>query len=113
MAIEYKRLGTARPSAGVETALYTVPSGKQAVISSLLVTSTSGSASHRIVVSALNTSGESMGSSNFIAVYVPVPANSTVNFTEGWTLGAGQTIAVAVYDGSEVNFNLFGSEITP
>lgn len=111
MAIEYKRLGTARPASGVETALYTVPTGKQAVISSLIATNTSGSINHRFVVSALNAAGEAMGTANFIAVYVPLAPNSTYSFTEGWTLAAGQTIAVATYDGSEVNYNLFGSEM--
>jgi len=112
MAIAYKRLGTATPSSSASVALYTVPGGKSAIISSLVVTATFGSGTQEFSVHALTSAGETIGVLNAIGLQLPLTANAVVAFTEGWTLAAGETIAVVSHTGSGINFNLFGSEIS-
>lgn len=112
MAIEYKRLGTAIPGT-TKTVLYTVPSGKQAIVSSLVVTPTfSGVGTQTFSLYALTSAGETESNSNTLGLNLTVSAGTPVVFTEGWTLGAGETIAVTSASGSGLNFNLFGSEIS-
>jgi len=112
MAIAYKRLGTSTPANTAKTVLYTVPSGKSAIISSLVVTGTFNSGTQTFNMYALTSSSETEVPSNALGLNLSISANSTVAFTEGWTLAAGETIAVISNTGSGLNFNLFGSEIS-
>lgn len=111
MAIEYKRLGTAIPG-NTKTVLYTVPTGKQAIISSLVVTATFSGGTQTFDVYALTSAAEATALSNTLGFNLTISANTVVAFTEGWTLGPGETIAVISNTGSGLNFNLFGSEIS-
>lgn len=112
MAIAYKRLGYATPAVTTKTVLYTVPANTQAIISSLVVTATFNTGTQTFSVYALTSSGETESLTNAIGLNMSISANSTVAFTEGWTLGPGETIAVISNTGSGLNFNLFGSEIS-
>jgi len=112
MAIAYKRLGSVTPANTSKTILYTVPSNTQAIVSSLVVTGTFDTGTQTFNVYALTSAGETASASNAIGLNLPLSAYSTVAFTEGWTLGAGETIAVISNTGSGLNFNLFGSEIS-
>ena len=111
MPIAYKRLGSAI-AGSTKTILYTVPTGKQAIISSLVVTATFGSGSQTFSVYALTSAAETENTTSALGLNLSISANSTVAFTEGWTLNAGETIAVISTTGSGSNFNLFGSEIS-
>ena len=88
--------------------LYTVPSGKSAIISSLVAANT-------------GLAGEQMGVqltpalTGFPVKLVPADAagmaqNSRVAFTEGWTIGEGDSIAVWDINGA-VHYSIFGTEI--
>lgn len=112
MAIAYKRLGNLVSSGNTKAILYTVPTGKQAIVSSLVVTATFASGSQTFNVYALTSAGETEAVTNAIGLNLSISANSVVAFTEGWTLGPGETIAVISNTGSGLNFNLFGSEIS-
>jgi hypothetical protein len=108
MATTYKVLGQVAPSATTATTLYTVPSGKQSVISTLIVANrVATNSSYRI---AVRPDGATLSNEHYIAYDVTVgPADSTT-LTLGLTLDAGDVITVY---GSSANlsFGVFGSEI--
>ena len=113
MATNYKVLGQVAPSVSSETALYTVPSLTQAVISTITVCNrTANKRTFRIAVKP--TTGTTLATTHYIAFDAAVDAYDTVCLTLGIALGAGNTISVLQSSGSvnEVTFNAFGSEIT-
>lgn len=108
MATTYKVLGQVNPSATTATTLYTVGSGKSAVVSTITVSNqASTAATFRI---AIRPAGESLAAKHYIAYDSTVSANDTTAFTIGVTLAA--TDVVTVYASTtSVSFNAFGSEI--
>lgn len=109
MPTTYKVLGQSNPSATTATALYTVPSATQAIISTITVANLAGSAAtFRISV---RPAGAVQTNAMYIAYDVTVGALDTTTLTLGLTLGA--TDVVTVY-GSTANlsFNAYGSEIS-
>jgi glucose-6-phosphate dehydrogenase assembly protein OpcA len=109
MATTYKVLGQLAPSATTNTDLYTVGSGKSAVVSTIAVTNrASTSATFRI---AIRTGGATISNEDYIAYDSTVSANDTTAFTIGITLAA--TDVVTVYASTaNLSFNAFGSEIS-
>ena len=107
MASTYKVLAQSAPSATTNTDVYTVGSGKSAVISTITVCNRSTSATYRIAVRPL---GATLANQHYIAYDATVAANDTVSLTIGVTLAA--TDVVTVY-GSTANLsiNIFGAEI--
>lgn len=80
------------PGATTNTTLYTVPTGKQAMLSRVLVANRSGTAtSFRI---ALIESGGSIGNQHYIAFDIPINGNDTVNFGIGAGLNDGDSVVV-------------------
>lgn len=112
MAATYKILGQGFPGLGANLNLYTVPTGKSAVVSTITVANTSASAAtFSIYVCPFNTSVDpAIDARHAIAVSATVLANDTTAFTIGITLAAGDFIVVSSAT-STVAFSAFGSEI--
>lgn len=104
MPTTYKILG-ALTGTSTSTAIYTVPAGKQAVISTLTLANNSGSNQFVDVRVQINGAG-----TNFYIVPQAILAPATHQaFTEGWTLNAGDVLKIY---GVGVDFIAFGSEIS-
>jgi hypothetical protein len=108
MASTYKVLAQSAPSATTNTDVYTVGSGKSAVVSTITVANrAASSATYRIAVRPL---GATLANQHYIAYDATVPANDMIALTIGLTLAA--TDVVTVYASTaNLSFNLFGSEI--
>jgi hypothetical protein len=102
-----KVLGQVNPSATTATTLYTVPSAKTAVISTIVIANLSTSAAtYRI---AIRVAGSALSNEEYIAYDVALSANDSTALTLGITLAA--TDVVTVYASSaNVAFNAFGDE---
>ena len=109
MASTYKVLAQSAPSATTNTDVYTVGSGKSAVVSTITVCNRSASAvTYRI---AIRVAGATIANEDYIAYDATVPANDTISLTFGITLAA--TDVVTVYASTaNLSFNVFGSEIS-
>jgi hypothetical protein len=109
MAYAYKVLGQSAPSATTNTDVYTVGSGKQAIISTITVANRSASArSYRI---AVRPAGATLANQHYLAYDVALAANDTTALTLGVTLTA--TDVVTVYASTaDLSFGIFGSEIS-
>jgi hypothetical protein len=88
--------------------VYTVGSGKSAVVSTITVCNRAASAAtYRI---AIRVAGSTLSNEEYIVYDSTVPANDTISLTLGITLAA--TDVVTVYaSNANLSFNLFGSEI--
>jgi len=107
MASTYKVLAQSAPSATTNTDVYTVGSGKSAVVSTISVCNRSTSATYRI---AIRPAAATLANQHYIAYDTTVPANDTINLTIGVTLAA--TDVVTVYASTaNLSINLFGAEI--
>ena len=109
MAYTYKVLAQSAPSATTNTDIYTVGSGKQAIISTITVANRSATArTYRI---AVRPTGATLANQHYIAYDVPISANDTTALTLGITLTA--TDVVTVYASTaDLSFGIFGSEIS-
>lgn len=109
MAYAYKVLGQSAPSATTNTDVYTVGSGKQAIISTITVANRSASArTYRI---AVRPAGATLANQHYLAYDVILAANDTTALTLGITLTA--TDVVTVYASTaDLSFGIFGSEIS-
>lgn len=108
MATTYKVLGQSAPSATTNTDIYTVPSGTQAVISTISVCNrTSGELMFRI---AVRPNGEALAAKHYIAYDSKVSGQDSLFITVGITADAGDV--VTVYSSTaDISFNVYGSEI--
>lgn len=109
MAVSYKVLGQAKPSAATATTLYTVPtgSGNYAVVSSLVISNITADVTDVRV--AIRPAGAALENKHYIIYGNGVSPYGTQVFTIGITLGADDV--VTVYDSNgKCSFNLFGSE---
>ena len=108
MATTYKVLGQSAPSATTNTDVYTVGSGKSAVVSTITVCNrAASSATYRI---AIRVAGAAIANEDYIAYDSTVPGNDTISLTLGITLAA--TDVVTVYASTaNLSVNLFGTEI--
>jgi glucose-6-phosphate dehydrogenase assembly protein OpcA len=102
-----KVLGQSNPSAVTATTLYTVPSAKESVISSISVCNlASSSATYRI---AIRPAGASLANQHYLAYDVTVGASDTTIITVGITLAT--TDVVTVYASTaNLAFSAFGDE---
>ena len=108
MASTYKVLAQSAPSATTDTDVYTVGSGKSAVVSTITVCNrAASSATYRI---AIRVAGATLANEDYIAYDATVTANDTISLTLGVTLAA--TDVVTVYASTaNFSFNIFGAEI--
>jgi len=102
-----KVLGQVNPAATTATTLYTVPSAKSAVISSLTVCNqASTAATFRI---AVRRAGATLAAIHYVAYDVTVGAADTTALTLGITLAT--TDVVTVYASTaNISFNAYGDE---
>ena len=109
MAYAYKVLGQSAPSATTNTDVYTVGSGKQAIISTITVANRSAvGVTYRI---AIRPAGATLANQHYIAYDVALAANDTTALTLGITVTA--TDVVTVYASTaNLSFGIFGSEIS-
>ena len=109
MAYTYKVLAQSAPSATTDTDIYTVGSGKQAIVSSITVANRSAvSVTYRI---AIRPAGDTLANEHYLAYDVVLAANDTTALTLGITLTA--TDVVTVYASTaDLSFGIFGSEIS-
>jgi hypothetical protein len=109
MGYAYKVLGQSAPSATTNTDVYTVGSGKQAIVSTITIANRSaGSKSYRI---AIRPAGATLATQHYIAYDIAIAANDTTALTLGITLGAADVITVYA-SSSDLSFGVFGSEIS-
>jgi hypothetical protein len=108
MPTTYKILGQAMPTSTSNLDLYTVPTGGQTVVSSLVVANTTASsATFRIFV---RNNGAAAATSNAIAYDVPLAGNSFFSATQGLTIDAADIITVRSSVANALTFQVFGSE---
>jgi hypothetical protein len=102
-----KVLGQVNPAATTPQTLYTVPSAKSTVISTLVVANlASSAATYRI---AIRPAGAALAANQYIAYDVALSANDSTALTLGITLAT--TDIVTIYASSaNVNFTAFGDE---
>jgi len=109
MATAYKVLGQAAPSATTATAVYTVPSATEAVVSSVTVCNRAASAgTYRL---AVRPDGAVLANQHYIVYDASIDANDTIVLTIGLTLDAADVLE-AYASSADMSFNAFGSEIS-
>ncbi len=102
-----KVLGQSNPSATTATTLYTVPSAKEAVVSSISVCNlASSSATYRI---AIRPAGATLANVHYLAYDVTVGAADTTIITVGVTLATTDVITVYASTANLV-FHAYGDE---
>jgi hypothetical protein len=110
MAIRYKILAQAQPAAATNTDLFTAMAGTNVVVSTMTITNVTGTAGVARVY--VRQTGATAGTDNALMYGVPVAANSVNAFTLGLTLDENDVITVYSTNGSDLTFQLFGSEIS-
>ena len=109
MPTTYKVLGQSAPSATTNTDVYTVGSGKSAVVSTITIANRdSSAATYRI---AVRPAGASITNAHYVGYDITVGASDSTVLTLGITMAA--TDVLSVY-GSTANltFQAYGSEIS-
>jgi hypothetical protein len=109
MTEDYKVLGQAAPTATTATSLYTVGSGKKAVISTLIICNRANSSGTFRV--AIRAAGASLSNEHYIAYDTPISANDSIPLTLGITLGASDVITVYAST-ANFSFSVFGAELS-
>ena len=101
---------TVRKLTGSWQSAYLVPDTYQAVVSTVAISNIGDTPStYRI---AIQKYGETLSHKHLLAFDQPISANSNETLTVGLTLGAGDKIMVQS-DTDKVQFQVYGSEITP
>ena len=110
MAFGYKILGQAAPASTSNADLYTVGTGKEAVVSSLAIANVTGSdATYSIFIRA---SGAAAADGNKLVGTATAAANTTTTIGIGITLSATDVITVQSGTASALTFHAFGTEVT-
>jgi hypothetical protein len=100
-------LGQSNPAATTNTDLYTVPTARRAVVSTIVICEQGGGTPTVRVYARINGAAAAVG--NAVVYELPLAANQHVGITEGWTLAAGDVITVRAST-TGVSFTLFGNE---
>jgi hypothetical protein len=109
MATAYKVLGQVAPSATTATAVYTVPSATEAVVSSVTVCNRAGSAgTFRL---AVRPDGAALANQHYLAYDANLAANDTMILTIGVTMDASDVLEAYASSG-DFSFHAYGSEIS-
>lgn len=110
MSNSYSILGQVDLTTNALTDVYTVPSGKQAVISSIILANRTGSATSFKI--ALRPQGNSVTNAMYIAYNIPLSASDSTTLNLGLTLNASDVISVEAATENAVSVNISGTEIT-
>jgi hypothetical protein len=105
----YKVLGQANPTANISSPLYTVPSGRSAVISTITVANMDPTNINQYSIN-IRQLGASPNSAQYVAFNSSINPYDTIALTLGITLGNNDVVQVNSIS-SLVAFNAFGSEI--
>jgi hypothetical protein len=108
MATRYKVLGQSAPAATTDTDIYTVPSAKEAVVSTIVVANRSATA--RLFRIAVRPAGATLSNEHYIAFDTTVAAGDSTTLTLGITLATSDVITVRAST-TDLSFSVFGSEI--
>ena len=110
MATNYGSLAQVDLTTTSLTDIYTVGSGKETVISTIIIANRNASAdSFRI---AVRVDGDAISNKHYIAYDVPVAANDSTTLTLGVTMAAGDVLSVQAGTADRLSINVFGAEIT-
>jgi hypothetical protein len=109
MATAYKVLGQSAPSATTATALYTVPSATETVVSTLSICNR-GTASGTFRLS-VRPDGASLANQHYLVYDASVAAKDTLFLTVGATIDATDVLEVYAST-ADFSFSAFGSEIS-
>ncbi len=109
MPFSYKTLGQAAPTSTANADIYTVPTGREAIVSSIVVCNTTAEGSSFRIFQRIN--GAAAGAANAIAFDVPIAANSLVSIELKLTLDAADIISVRSSTANALTFTVNGSEI--
>ena len=109
MAATYKVLGQSAPTTTSEATLYTVPSAKSAIVSTLTISNLTTSAANATV--NVGVAGAASANANTLLKTVSVPANSVTALTLGLTLATTDVVRVTSGTANALAFQLFGSEV--
>lgn len=104
----YKVLGQSAPGATTATTLYTVPSAKETIISTLAVCNrTQGEIKFRI---AIRPAGATLADTHYISYDAPAAGQDTTFITVGLTMAA--TDVLTVYAAAVgITFSAYGTEM--
>lgn len=103
----YKVLGQSAPSATTATDVYTVPSSKSAVVSTLFVCNRGSTGGlYRI---AIRPAGATLANSHYVAYDLALPPNSVDPWTNGIALAQGDVVTVYASN-ANFTFTLTGDE---
>jgi hypothetical protein len=109
MANAYKVLGQIAPAATTSTAIYTVPSATETVVSSIVVCNRSSlQGTFRISV---RPDGASLANQHYLTYDAGIAENDTLILTVGLTLDATDVLE-AYASSADMTFQAYGSEIT-
>jgi hypothetical protein len=109
MATAYKVLGQVAPSATTATAIYTVPSATQAVVSSVTICNRAASAgTFRL---AVRPDGATLANQHYLVYDTNIDANDSIILTIGVTMDATDVLE-AYASSADMTFHAYGSEIT-
>ena len=106
----YKVLGQAHLTTTSDTTVYTVPSGKEAVISTIVLANVTSSATTFDL--AVRPDGTALAAQHYLGSAVPLAGNDSTTLTLGITADASDVVSVAAGAGSAISVSIFGSEIT-
>jgi hypothetical protein len=106
--MSYKVLGQVAPSANTDTTLYTVPSSKQTVASTLAICNREASTAITYRV-AIRPAGAAIAVQHYIVYEATLPAGQSHFLTLGITLDTTDVVTVRAST-ANTSFNLFGSE---
>ena len=103
----FKILGQAAPTANTNTTVYTVASGKFAVLSTVVICKRGSlAATYRLAVVP---SGESLGAQHYIAYDAVLPAYSSDYHRGGFTAAAGDSLIIRCST-ADYSISVFGDE---
>lgn len=109
MAFIYKVLGQSAPSATTNTDVYTVGSGKSAIVSTLTIANRSATpATYRI---AIRPAGATLANQHYLAYDIAIAANDTTTLTLGISLGTSDVVTAYASTGN-LSFGVYGTEIS-
>jgi len=105
----YKVLAQSAPSAATATDVYTVGSGVETVISTIIIANRAATAgTFRLSV---RPNGATQTNAMYCAYDVPVAANDSTTLTLGITVDAADVITVYC-SSADMSINIFGTEIS-
>ena len=105
----YKVLGQLAPAATTATNVYTVGSGIETVISTIIIANRAATAgTFRLSV---RPNGATQADYHYIAYDVPVAANDSTTLTLGITMDAADVLTVYC-SSADMSINVFGTEIS-